>query len=478
MTTKKYIRDLCLLHTDLSLEDIDFIELKAEELELSCQYSEEDVFIDILNTYSDQATVIYHKKPDSIDSLYEKDVVGDTAYLRNEPGVLRTLQTGVPTVGLSAISQEGVLIQQKVFPIFRENRVIACLIIENKSSHSNLLYFSLKKAEDGEYELADIFKESYLQQFSYLKYLSDGILVFDQKGYLLYCNQEAESIYREKLAYMDPLIGMHYDNLVLGNISLDDIIKESDNFTKPCSQSREVRYCNYHFQITRYVVPEAQVMVSHYKDVTSPKEIEKKLFLMETTLREMNHRVKNNLQTLVSLLRIQGQRSQSLEAKKICQESVDRVLSISMVHELLSTENRDNISLKELLQGVVYTVQECFSEREDICLTTDINLDISLDSSRATALAFVLNELLHNSYEHAFKKKLPKKPEIYLQLLILNGIITLHVSDNGNGYRWDDDHSNHLGLVIVERFVKSSLKGKIRVDSLSSGTRTTITFKY
>ncbi|SNU86692.1 sensor histidine kinase [Streptococcus merionis] len=477
MKYREKIKKLCQEQTNLSDEDIDMLIEQADLLMKSSDYASEDVFIDVQNIYSEHATVIFHKKPQTKGSLYEKSVVGSVAYLQNEPGVIRTLQTGAPSIGLSALSQEGIPIEQTVLPIKREGRVIATLILEKDASEHLPTQFSLKTTELGHYEVDDVCLEVDSEQFSLLKYMDDAVLFFDDEGFLTYFNPSAAELYRKKLRYMDSIEGMHYDNLVLGNIRFEDIYKESQNLKKSYSTLSEVQYGVSYFAIKQYVVRDSRSLIMIYKDISDVKQMESLMLMKETTIHEMNHRVKNNLQTVVSLLRLQAQRSPSKAVKKDLTDSVNRVLSIAMTHELLSSQQQDEVSIEHLLRGVVENVQSYFKGHGAISLTYHLDPNLYLDSNRATALALIVNELLQNSYDHAFETIKQKNPEIHLQIVTEDDIIKVRVADNGNGYDTSRSFDDHLGLMIVERFVKSKLSGKLSIYSNDKGTETTITFK-
>lgn len=108
MKYNNQIKKFCEDKTDLNEADIDYLIRQSEAVLSSKEFMDKDVFIDVKNIYSDHAIVVFHRKPHTKESLYEKTVVGQSAFLENEPGVLRTLQTGVPSVGLRGQSQEGV----------------------------------------------------------------------------------------------------------------------------------------------------------------------------------------------------------------------------------------------------------------------------------------------------------------------------------------------------------------------------------
>lgn len=470
---REQLKSLCQEQTNLTDSDIDFLMAYATDLMDGSAYATEDVFIDVKNAYSDDATVVFHKNPEKY-GLYERTVVGHKATLENEPAVIRTLITGVPSVGLSAVSQEGLKIQQRVFPIIRDKEVIAALVLERDAD----------QVVEEPFSLSDIFvggcpsQNFNLRQFAFCEYLDDAVLIFDKCGRLICFNQMAVDTYRTKLAYMDSIDGLHYDNLILGHSRFEQLKTHSENFTKSYCQTVELPYGSYCFLVKQHVLPELGLVFVLCRDMTLSRQKEVQLSHAEVLLREMNHRVKNNLQTVVSLLRLQAQRSQQVEVKKSLYDSINRVLSIATTHELLSLQKSDQVLIDELLQGVIDNVQHCFQGRLDINFSYRLQSDVVLDSNRATSVALVINELLQNSYDHAFNDLTQKKPKIHLQVVLEHDIIKIELADNGSGYDVDAVFDDCLGLMIIERFVKSKLSGKLFVQSNGEGTLTRITFKY
>ena len=126
------------------------------------------------------------------------------------------------------------------------------------------------------------------------------------------------------------------------------------------------------------------------------------LLSKDATIREIHHRVKNNLQTISSLLRLQGRRLESAEAKAAVEESVRRIRTIALVHETLSRDVGDDIDFKEILLPLAAMVEEGLQSPD-----RPVRLKIEGDAGRlpasvATPLAVVLTELLQNAVEHAF----------------------------------------------------------------------------
>lgn len=178
----KTIREMCLRYTDLSEHDIDELIHTAQSLSVSAMYQDVDVFIDVYNKLTSEALVIHHTPPKTTKSLYKNKVVGETALRSNEPGVLRTLETGMNSNDLLAKTQENVLIRQKVYPIRNKQRVIAVLILENDISAEIKAHFEIDNEETAYRDVSTTLSAMSKLTDSITDQLDDAILIFDRNG--------------------------------------------------------------------------------------------------------------------------------------------------------------------------------------------------------------------------------------------------------------------------------------------------------
>jgi two-component sensor histidine kinase len=202
------------------------------------------------------------------------------------------------------------------------------------------------------------------------------------------------------------------------------------------------------------------------------------LVAKDATIREIHHRVKNNLQTISSLLRVQGRRLESVEAKMAIDESVRRIRAIALVHETLASESSDDVSLAEVASMLARTVQDSFTSPERP-IRFEVHGDAGLvPSDVVTRLAVVLNELLQNTVDHAFPDDLPfVEGRVGLVEILLSRDaehIRMMVRDDGVGVPDDFDSSSQggLGVSIIRALATSELGGEIvmrrRSDSAGS----------
>jgi signal transduction protein with GAF and PtsI domain len=173
-------------------------------------------------------------------------------------------------------------------------------------------------------------------------------------------------------------------------------------------------------------------------------------------IREMHHRIKNNLQNVAMLLRLQMSGSSELSAQEILHESVNRILSIAAVHEVLSQRGFRLVDVKEVLSRVGRAVVQNM-RRPDLEVRFTVGGDeVALPSQAATSLALVVNELLQNALEHAFVGR--TRGQVSVTLRQVTGELIVEVKDDGVGL--SQDLSRHLGLEIVETLVYEDLKGE------------------
>src|SRR5215218_9616753 len=137
------------------------------------------------------------------------------------------------------------------------------------------------------------------------------------------------------------------------------------------------------------------------RDVTEIKRRDRALLSKDATIREIHHRVKNNLQTVASLLRLQARRTNNAEGREALIESVRRVSSIAMVHDALSMSVDEEVNLDDVVDRIMPMMNDVATVDTPIRVSRMGDLGV-LDADRATALIMVITELVQNAIEHAF----------------------------------------------------------------------------
>jgi two-component system, sensor histidine kinase PdtaS len=176
---------------------------------------------------------------------------------------------------------------------------------------------------------------------------------------------------------------------------------------------------------------------------------------------EIHHRVKNNLQTVASLLRLQA-RSADADPRKALEDSVNRILAIAAVHEVLTERRDEEVELRELLDRLRAMLVQGLAAGKDVHAELE---PVALAGSRATALALVFSELLQNALEHG-------GDDVRIELARRNGEVVLAIADDGEGM---EATATGTGLSIVRALVRDELQGKLDLRS-DGGTRAEVVF--
>jgi two-component system, sensor histidine kinase PdtaS len=177
---------------------------------------------------------------------------------------------------------------------------------------------------------------------------------------------------------------------------------------------------------------------------------------------EIHHRVKNNLQTVASLLRLQARSPETSNPRKALEDSVNRILAIAAVHEVLTERRDDDVELAELLDRLRAMLVQGLGAAKNV----EANLaSVSLAGNRATALALVFSELLQNALEHGGSK-------VRVELAQRNGNVVLAIADDGPGLV---DEGSGTGLSIVRALVREELGGTLAFDN-DGGLRAEVVF--
>ena len=196
-----------------------------------------------------------------------------------------------------------------------------------------------------------------------------------------------------------------------------------------------------------------------------------RLIVNTAVVREMHHRVKNNLQTIAMLLRLQLGEGNQVDAREALRESINRILSIAAVHEVLSEKGFQMVDAKRVLEQVAHNVthNRLYPNRLQVEVRGD---EIALPARSATALTLAVNELLQNALKHAFVGRL--EGCIIVTLHHRPAGFEVEVQDDGVGLSPGELPPHSLGLQIVETLVGQDLGGQLKIERGERGTCATI----
>ena len=284
----------------------------------------------------------------------------------------------------------------------------------------------------------------------------------------MFRNSLARELYT-KLGFVEDILGQKYENIRL--FDSDQAEDTEDGYT-----AVETLVGQYSLSIKRIQIGSDDIdFAVVVRDMTNLREQEKQLILKSVAIKEMHHRVKNNLQTIASLLRLQTRRTDSDETRQVLFESMNRILAIASTHELLAQSGVDQVEIGEVIANIKGNAVRYFARPHfDVSISLEGD-DFKVDSDIATSVALIINELLQNSLKYAF----PNVNSGQIRIVITAGELysRIEVIDNGCGFDVEKVGGDRLGLSIVQTLVKDKLRGKLTLLSSADGTYTSFDFK-
>lgn len=219
---------------------------------------------------------------------------------------------------------------------------------------------------------------------------------------------------------------------------------------------------------------QGELFIKNKHIIQQKTAIENALKEKEFLIKEIHHRVKNNLQIISSMLSLQSDVIESKAAKEVLQESRLRINSMSLIHQMLyNKSNMTDISISEYLKALLSQIEKSYT-LNNCKITTQLNCDnVSIDLDTAIPLGLIVNELVTNSLKHAFKNS--SEGTITVEFKKSESNFTLIVQDNGSGFDVKNHNSGSLGMELIHLLVEQ-LNGAITFTN-NNGTRAEITLK-
>ena len=189
-----------------------------------------------------------------------------------------------------------------------------------------------------------------------------------------------------------------------------------------------------------------------------------KLQVRTTLMQEMHHRVKNNLQQVASLLRLQMRMSRYTTLEEALNDTLSRILAIASVHDLLSREDLDHVGLVSIAETLVHHQQSSLLLPDRRIAFKVRGDDVTLSMNQATQMALVINELILNAVEHGFEKTM--EGEVHITIEAPDTEVSLWVSNSGDPLPegFDPTVASHLGLKIVDNLARA-LNGRFSMEN-------------
>jgi two-component sensor histidine kinase len=415
----------------------------------------------------DEFHIAAQLRPFTSQTLYPHDMVGVRVTQPEQPIVERAYREGRIWQQDDPVLVDGIPIRMDAVPVRLRGEVVAVVTKEGSPATSRrpgrLEEVYLGAADQvsrmiaaGDFPWPDTPAGEWPR-------VGDGLFVLDEIGRVGWASPNALSSLR-RLGVKQNAVGRWLDELGLGETPVHSALE-----SRRLKDGELVRG-DTHVSIRVLPLTRGDTAVGALalaKDVTEIRQKERLLVVKDTTIREIHHRVKNNLQTIASLLRLQARRVSSEEAKAALTESVLRVGSIALVHETLSEEPGDVAEFGEVARRIGRMVGEGLVLPER-CVRIDVTGAAGpLGADLATPLAVVLAELLQNAVEHAFPEG--HEGTVAVELARNDGEVRMVVRDDGVGLDVAALEGSRLGLQIVRSLI-DELGGTFSITS-DEGTR-------
>ncbi|WP_262701806.1 MULTISPECIES: sensor histidine kinase [Streptomyces] len=482
------MNDLVRQHTALDDSDLEWLHLLVSEWQLLSDLSFADLVLWVPTSDGTRYVSVAQMRPNTGPTSYQDDMVGHLVPRGRRPMLDAALDEGRIVREGDPEWREEVPVRVESIPVRRESRVLGViarntnLLTVRTPSRLELTY--LQSASDlAQMIAAGSFPFPNQQvDMDASPRAGDGLIRLDADGVVQYASPNALSAYH-RLGLAADLVGHHLGKTtaelapVRGPVD-EALVKLASGWAP---REFEVEGGDGVIQLRAIPLKPKGLHIGSLvllRDVTELRRRERELITKDATIREIHHRVKNNLQTVAALLRLQARRMDSAQGREALNEAVRRVGSIAIVHETLSQNLDERVEFDDIADRVLAMVAEISPGKVTGRRTGRFGI---LDAEVATPLSMVLTEVLQNALEHGFG---PGEQGTVEVSAVRGGSgeesrLAVIVQDDGRGLPegFDPQRAGNLGLQIVRTLVEGELGGTFdMVPAPERGTRVMLDF--
>ena len=462
-------------------------------LPVAADISRSDVFLFFAE--EDRFCIAAHARSHAMATLYEQQQAGRCLTQSERPWLWQAIVKGrYARRVLKEVPEVQTEVMQQIWPVRGEgHKVIAAIGV-----CTNAVELARHKRRSNSFQKAlrhffEMLANAQLQGCETLPAFTErcGIVFIDGIGRYRYLSGIAANVYR-RLGYLDDLRLRTTEEVAAGD---HDLVREAWERKRSFFSESVVR----NRILQRSVIPlfgkpdhlsfwetiqwrrkggdrYGALLLVH--DITEEREKENQLKVKSAMIKEVHHRLKNNLQLLVSILRMQARRTKTEEARQLLNEAMNRLLSMSVIHESLSYGEGEELNLRDVIKQVVPQTQRgMVGPNRHIDIRIVEADDVLLPPNKVTTCALVFNELLLNAVKHGFSDQSGGEVRIYLYDRADE--VELVMADTGQGLPEDfsPDRNASIGLDIIRTLVQDDLKGHIEFTTPpEGGARVTLRF--
>lgn len=472
------LADVAAQHTELTASDVEELQRLTDEWQLLADLSFSDLILWVPDADPNVFWAAAQVRPTTGPTALEDDVVGDE--IAYEPDSLVTEAFLSEEIARTSGNKlhAGIPVDQHAVPVIRHGRVIG--VVE---MHTNRMGVRAPGALEETYlELAEIIRDMVWRgEFPTVEgerpvpwvspRVGDGSIRVDSCGNVIFASPNAVSAFRRLGVTLD-LVGEPFVEI------LDALPAEArspmeltvSELKGPTEFDLDSRSASVRLRIQPLLASGGPTgFLVMCRDTTELRNRERQLVTKDATIREIHHRVKNNLQTVSALLRLQARRTESAETKHALDDAQKRVAAIAVVHEILSQAFDSSVRFDDVADRLLAMVREVNTSQGRVTMRREGSFG-HVPAAAATSLSLIIAELTQNAIEHGLENG-------------VGGVVVSPYQDGGklvvevtnDGIPLPDDfsleHAKSLGLSIVSTLVED-LDGTFEMTSLPGGSGT------
>jgi two-component sensor histidine kinase len=423
-------------------------------------------------------------RPTTAATVFTEDLVGTSINWGQRPLVDQALSEGEIVRDAKPEQVGQIVIKEETIPVILNGKILAVI-----SRHRNAdLMRQPSKLELNYREIAHkIYKmvaegnfpiRNSLYSSESSPRVGDGLIRLDVNGTIFFASPNARSAL-SRVGFQKELEGENL-GVVFSNLNKGDT-QPTDESWQTMLNGKSLRRTEYESQsavLDILVIPLTEgsdrigaIVLIH--NITELRNRDRALLTKDATIKEIHHRVKNNLQTVSALLRLQSRRVTDPIASSALDEAVRRVASIALVHETLSNQSSEFVEFDLVLDQIIKNALDLNPRSIGYKKIGEFG---SFDSKTATALSLVITELIHNALEHGLSET---GDQLTVEISKNGNQYLVSVCDNGSGLpeEFNIEKSANLGLQIANTLTKNELNGSINLVRVENLTRGDISFK-
>lgn len=428
---------------------------------------------------------VAHIRPTTAATVFNQDVIGDEIEWGARPRIDQALSEAEIIRDAQPEKFGEIFIKEETIPVILDDQVIAII-----SRHRNAeLMRQPSRLELNYREVAhNVYRMVAEGTFPYTEHselfdpavrVGDGLIRLDINGAIIYASPNAKSAF-SRMGWTGELEGNNL-GAAARRVSVVKLEAHEEAIEVGLSGKalRRVEIENAGGTVDLLALPllaggDRIGAIVLLQNVTELRRRERELVTKDATIREIHHRVKNNLQTVSALLRLQSRRIEDPAASAALNEAVRRIASIALVHETLSSSAEASVAFDDVLDRLVAHALDLSPRMGQLQISRMGELG-ALDPRIATPLSLVVTELIHNALEHGLAES---GNHLTITVARSQSGAEITIFDDGVGLPkgFSLTESSNLGLQIVRTLAENELRGNIDLVRTPSGTEARLTF--